>query len=266
MPDRSTLRSTLNEALKAKAGCLTPLELEKLAKDTSPKDAHLAQCSRCQTELALLKSFESDAPLPDEGAAVTWISARLERNLGQIKGSTNSRDVNDPDRLGSWFSRLLGARRSQWLVPIAAALLIAVALTGVELSRRSGEPQLRADAGNGAVIYRSQVYRSQEVEVTGPTGDLMDAPKTLEWKAFPGATEYRVSIMEVDEVPLWSGQTNDATVTIPVALQAKMLPGKPMLWRVTALDSQGQVLAASQVQRFSVQRKSSGSTNEVLPR
>lgn len=251
-------RTSINQALTATPDCLTLPELEKLAEESSPNNPHLAQCPRCQAEVAMLKSFESSTPLPDEGAAVAWISARMERQLGQIKHPTTSRvgDIAAASE-ASWLSRWLGSRRVLWLVPVAA-LLVAVA-AGVLTSRRSKEPELRADAGNGPVVYRSQ-----EIEVTGPAGELVEAPKSLQWKAFAGTAEYKVSIMEVDEVPLWSGQTRDSIVTIPNATRAKLLPGKPVLWRVTALDSLGHVLAVSQMQRFSVQRKSSRTTSGVL--
>jgi hypothetical protein len=246
--------STLRAALQAKPDCLTPQQLEKLAGDSSLKDPHLAQCSRCQTELALLVSFESSEPLPGEGAGVAWISARLEQRLDQIKGSRISQKVDASEKAGSWISQLFRGQRSRWLVPVAAALIIATA--GIAFLHRSREPQLRADVGRGPVVYRSQ-----EIEVIAPAGELPDAPKTLQWKAFAGASKYRVSILEVDQEPLWAGETSDLVLTIPAAIRARMLPRKPILWRVTALDNQGRTLASSQMQRFSVQLKSSRSAD-----
>jgi hypothetical protein len=256
-------RSPITDALKSKPDCLTPAQLEKFAEDSSLdsslKNPHLAECSRCQTELALLKSFESSEPLPGEGAAVAWISARLERNLSQIKGVPGSRDMSAEGGASSWFSRLFGGRTSRWLVPATAALVVIVAGILVVENHRSDEPQLRADTGNGPIVYRSQ-----EVETISPTGVLTEAPKSLQWKTSPGATRYKVTLTEVDDSPLWSDETSDSIVTIPEAILAKMLPGKPVLWRVTALDSQGRVLASSQAQRFSVQLKPSGSTGGTL--
>ena len=252
-------RSTLNEALRPQPGCLTPEELEKCAQNPTGEHPHLAQCSRCQAELALLKSFESSEPIAGEGAAVAWISARMERQFDQIKNPGRAGPVRASQEEISWFSRVFGRGSARWLVPAAAVLVVAMATFLLE--HRSQEPQLRADAGNGPVVYRSQ-----EVEVKGPVGEVNEAPKILEWKIFPGSVEYKVSIMEVDEIPLWTGQTRDLILTIPTAVRAKMLPGKPVLWRVTALDSRGRVLAVSQIQRFSVQRKSSGSTSGVLSR
>jgi hypothetical protein len=119
------------------------------------------------------------------------------------------------------------------------------------LLRPSKEPELRANLGAGPAVYRSQ-----QVEVVSPVGELAGAPNTLQWKSFPGAAEYKAELMEVDHAPLWSTKTNDTSFTIPSATRAKMLPGKPVLWQVTALDSQGRMLAVSQLQRFSVARKS----------
>jgi hypothetical protein len=244
-------RSSLNQALKGKDDCLTLQELEKLVEDSALKNSHLAGCPRCQTELSLLRSFESNEPLPDEGAAVAWISKHLDQRLGEIKQGTSSRAPATPTE--GWFSGFFRGPGMRWLVPVSVVLLLIV--LGIGLTHRSQEPQLRADAGNGPVLYRSQ-----EIQVIAPTGEVTEAPKTLQWKPVPGLTRYKISIMEVDESLLWSGETNDSTLTIPVSTRVKMLPGKPVLWRVTALDDQGRVLATSQLQRFSVRIKSSGST------
>jgi hypothetical protein len=256
--NRSILnRSLLNQALKAKADCLTPQELEKLAADASASHPHLSECAHCEGELAMLKMFESSEPLPGEGAAVAWISARLEKSLDQIKNPGRARKAANTNV--SWISRLLGGGNMRWLLPVTAVLV--VALTSAVLMRRSQEPQLNANAGQGPAVYRSQ-----EVATIGPSGELPEAPKTLQWKAFPGASGYKIEIMEIDENPLWSSETQGQILTIPAAIRAKMLPGKPVLWKVTALDGQEHVLAVSQVQRLSVQRKSPSSNSGVLPR
>ena len=250
-------RSTLNQALKAKAGCLTDGELEKLIENPLLTNSHLVECPRCQSELALLKSFESSEPLAGEGAAVSWISSRLEKNLNQIKNPGLSRAAA-PSAM-SWFSRLFERGSIRWLVPASAALLVAV--TSFLWLHRSQEPQLRAEAGNGPVVFRSE-----EVATIAPTGELSQVPQELRWKPVASAAQYQASIMEVDEVPLWTGKTHDQFLTIPEIIRGKILPAKTVLWRVTALDNQGRVLAVSQMQRFSVQRRSPSSIDHALPR
>jgi len=238
-------RSTLNRALAVRPECLSPRELEQLAEDSSRKHPHLASCPRCQAELAMLKEFEASVPLSDEGAAVAWISSHLDRQLDRIKHPENNRDL--ANATNTRFARLFKRGAARWLVPVAAFAVVAT-FSGILL--RPKAPELRADLGSGPAIYRSQ-----EVVAISPSGELPKAPKDLQWKAFAGAAQYKVSIMEVDRVALWSGTTNYTTLTIPDSTRAKMLPGKPVLWEVTALDSQGRVLAVSQIQRFSVARK-----------
>jgi hypothetical protein len=63
--------------------------------------------------------------------------------------------------------------------------------------------------------------------------------------------------MEVDNSPLWSTETTETSVEIPASLRAKIFPGKPILWQVTAVDAQGRVLGTSQIQRFSSPREHS---------
>jgi hypothetical protein len=241
-------RSMLKAALTSTPECLNLQELEHLAEDPSPKHPHLAACPRCQAELALLKEFEASSPLPDEGAAVTWISAQVDRNLDQIK-NPGSVSRNAQSRATGWFSAFLSVGTGRWLVPVTAIVVVAAA--SVILLRTSKKPELRANLGSGPAVYRSQ-----QVEAVSPVGELAGAPNSLQWKGFPGASEYKVEVMEVDHAPLWVAQTNDTSFTIPSATRARMLPGKPVLWQVTALDSQGRTLAVSQLQRFSVARKS----------
>ena len=245
MMDRQLLKS----ALAMGPECLTLEQLERLTTESPQRDPHVARCPRCQAELALLKSFESGTPLPDEGAAVAWITSRLEKGLDQIKHP--ERAAGHP-QIVSWLTRLFGVGRMRVFVPAAAILIVGV--MSVILLRPSKEPELRAGVGTAP-----QVFRSQEVEIIAPSGDLEKAPEALQWKPVPGAAQYKVSIMEVDQTPFWTGETKDLTVKLPRPIRDKMIVSKPLLWQVVAFDVQGRVLAASQVQRFRVTPKLSGS-------
>jgi hypothetical protein len=220
-------RSNVREALQYKPECLSIEELESLL-DGSKSHPHLETCPRCRAELAMLRSFESDVPVPGEGRAANKTS---------------------------WLTQLV-AGRGRWLVPATA--LVVMVVVGYAVLHRPQEPDLRASSGNGPVVYRTQ-----ELQVIEPVGEVPSGPETLRWQAFPGASGYQVSVMEIDQTILWHAQTHDQSLTIPVAVRDKMLPGKPLLWRVEAVDSQGRVVASSQVQRFSVQRKPA--TSAVVP-
>lgn len=246
MSDRDILKS----ALSVTPECLPPEQLEALL-DGKRSHPHLAQCSRCQAELALLKSFESGTPLPDEGAAVAWIGSHLDRQLETIKDPSRLRAgrlaVRTFEPRGSWLGKIFGLGGMRWVLPATA--MAAVAIVAVILMRPAKEPELQANAG------QTTVFRSQELQLVSPVGDVQQVPQELRWQAFSGSDLYRVAVMEVDHSSLWNSETKETSVAIPVAVRAKMLPGKPILWQVTALDGQGRVLVTSQVQRFASPRE-----------
>ena len=232
-------RETLKSALAPTSDCLTPQQLEAFLAEPQKQNAHLSSCARCQAELSMLQAFESDAPLPGEGAAVAWISSQLDRRMDQIKGQSRAAASS------SLWARVWSSWSTRILVPAAAVM--AIAIGSFVMLRPAKEPELRADAGNGPVVFRSQ-----QVDLVGPSGSVSEAPKSLAWKAFPGAALYKVSLMEVDRNPLWDAETNAISVEVPAAVRAKMLLGKTVLWQVTALDAQGKVLATSQAERLVV--------------
>jgi len=246
MADRDILKSTL----AATPECLTPEQLEALL-DGKHSNPHLAACPRCQAELAMLKSFESGAPLADEGAAVAWISSHLDRQLESIKNPSGTRGAVQNRAVGdSWLARTLCIRGWRWALP--ATVVAPAVVAGVILLRPPKEPDLQANASG-----HPAVYRSQEIQVVGPVGDVQQVPRRLQWQSFPGAQLYKVGVMEVDNSSLWSTETSETSVEIPATLSAKILPGKPILWQVTAVDAQGRVLGTSQIQRFSSPREHS---------
>lgn len=251
MSDLELLKSTLARTPE----CLSAEQLESLTSDRAQvsNHPHLSQCARCQAELALLKSFETATPLPNEGAAVAWIGAHLERQLDSIKGGTGSSGLQPVQPLraqGSWFSMILGLPAMRWAIPLTA--LAALVVMSAVLLRSPKEPQLQASAERQGAIYRSQ-----EIELVSPLGDVEQVPRELRWQVFESAVAYQLALMEVDHSVLWSSETKTSSVEIPMPIRAKMLPGKPILWQVKALGQQGQILASSQVQQFVVPRKQS---------
>jgi hypothetical protein len=242
MSYRNVLKSTLSTTPE----CLAPEQLEALL-DGKRSHPHLAECPRCQAELAMLKSFEFGAPLPDEGAAVAWIGSHLERQLENIKNPSR-RGLLRPatQRLEapvSWLARIFGVGGMRWVLP--ATVVAAIAIASAILLRPAKAPELQANAAR-----QSAVYRSQEVQLVSPIGDVQQVPRELSWQTFAGAATYRIVVMEVDHSALWTLETKEISVELPASLRAKMLPGKPILWQVAALDPQARVLGTSQVQKF----------------
>jgi hypothetical protein len=242
MSDRDILKSTLSTSSE----CLAPEQLELLL-DGKQSHPHLAECPRCQAELAMLKSFEFGSPLPDEGAAVAWIGSHLERHLEEIKQPSRGGLLRPAtQRLEapiSWLARIVGVGGMRWVVPAAA--VAAVAIASAILLRPAKEPQLQAN-----ITKQTAVYRSQEIQLVSPLGGVPQVPRELNWQTFNGAATYRIVVMEVDHSALWSSETKQSSIELPASLRAKMLPGKPILWQVTALDAQARVLGTSQVQKF----------------
>jgi hypothetical protein len=218
-------RELLKAAMAQSPQCLSSAELDRLVSMPDATDGHLSNCARCQAELTMLRAFQSDESLPDEGAAVAWIGSRLEKRLNEIKSGRAPRERGKKPL----FEALLSYARLRVLV------------------RSPKQPDLSAHLGNAP-----EVFRSQEIEVVGPSGKVAKAPEKLEWETVPGADNYKAEVMEVDQTPLWSWATKDNFVTISPALRARMVKGKAMLWRVTALDKQNRIIRSSQVQRFIV--------------
>ena len=185
--------------------------------------------------------------------AVAWISSHLDRQLESIKNPSRARAraaTQNLETQDSWLTRTFGIKGWRWALP-ATAVAVAV-IVGVILLRPPKEPDLQANAGGQPAIYRSQ-----EIQLVSPVGDVPQIPRTLQWQPFPGAGSYKVMVMEVDNSPLWSAETKEATIEIPPGVRVKMLPGKPILWQVSAMDERGRILGSSQIQRFATPRRHS---------
>jgi Putative zinc-finger len=246
---RSRERALLRKALLSSCACATPLELGRLAdgllaqSEAARLRDHVSTCSRCQTELMLLQDFENAAPRPDEEDAVGWISARLERRFSEARmGFSPVLPLHDAAR----------PRRSVFTAlnvggfAVAAATLVAALLIGLRERRipELAQPSLAAPT----------VLRSAGIETFSPAEDLDAAPRELRWEPQTAAASYSVQVMEVDHAELWSAETRDARIAVPLALRARMVPGKPLLWEVVAKDAAGKVIAWSGKKRFRVRR------------
>lgn len=242
-------RSLLRKALSSSRACLTPLELGRLA-DASvdePEDArlfnHLSDCVRCQTELALLNSFEDAAPRADEKSAVASISARLERQFSQASAGpppVQARHAAALPRRSVFTALNLGG------FAIAAATLSAAVIIGLQERRTPGLASPSSSA--------STVLRSAGITTVSPAGELDAVPTELRWEPQAGAASYSVQVMEVDQSQLWSAEALDAAVALPEALRARIVPGKPLLWEVVAKDAAGRAVAWSGKQRFRMKK------------
>ena len=225
MKSRRDPRAALDRALVPTSACIP---VERLGEaPTAAESAHMTGCARCQTEWALWQQFDRSTPASDEGAAVQWVVAELQRRRGGGEAH--------PVRARRW---LTWPRFAVAAVPIAVAAAIGVGLWNPEPSPRV--PQGR------------QVYRTAGVQAMAPLGDVPAAPGTLEWAPVGGAVLYEVQILEVDRAVMWRGSTSAARIDVPPQVAAQFVAGKTMLWIVSARNADGAVVGESPAQRFRV--------------
>lgn len=205
---------------------------------------HVAGCLRCRTELALLKHFDCSAVRRGEEEDVSWIVARLERDMSRLASGypliarREVREMRRPARHRATFVRTIAGG----LAAAAAALLVIL-----NVPVRRATPRLSTDVTAGP-----EILRSDALAVKAPEGDLELPPAELRWEPAKGAASYSVEMTEVDHTHVWSGQSREPRVALPGPVRARVVPGKPFLWKVVAKDAAGNTIAASEVHRFRV--------------
>jgi hypothetical protein len=238
MADNTKTAKIWQEAAAATKECL-PLEtLERMMDNTSgdPKAAaHLAGCAHCQTELAMLKNFEQSTPSADEGAAVAWIAAQLERRqnapVAQQKVAT----------VPFW--------RTLFRVPYlaGAAALAAVLIFGISLYRGNSDGPDKINPGLG-----SGQFRSGAVHLVSPIADQNSAPAEFRWDAVQGANSYTVELKDVAGITLATAKSIQNALPVTPEMRTNMISGKPLKWKVTALDAAGTEIANSSTEQFKI--------------
>ncbi len=200
------------------------MAIERLGQALTDRERnHLAGCARCQSELALWREFETNEVRAEDEADVQAIVGELRR----------PKDAARATNVVPFRPRMLA---------VAAMLVIAVAVAFLVENR---EPSVNVAAGGDSA------YRSASVEVVAPKGDLATAPAELRWNMVAGAKQYDVAVFEVDRTNLWHVTAADTHVALPSSVVAQCVPGKTLLWQVTARRD-ATVIAQSGIQRFRV--------------
>jgi hypothetical protein len=203
--------------------------MEGTAKDPRTQN-HVSTCPHCQAELAMLRKFEYGEASADEGAAVAWIAAQLQRNQKEAAKPV-------PQAIPFW--------RSMFRVPYMAAAAALIVAGSLGISLYESEHFKKPSIDNG---YGYSPLRSGQIRLTSPTGDLVQPPEHLNWEAVKGATSYTVVItaVDIDKTLVWQGQSSENNLTVGPELKSKIHPGKPLTWKVIALDSTGKELATGE--------------------
>ena len=244
MADNFKSREAWRAAMSTTGDCLSVNDLERLAENVPLPDkksnAHLAECPRCQTELALLRNFESTTPAHDEGAAVAWIAAQLGRK--SIKSSPQTAAIG---RLAFWHSFF----RSSYAIAAVAVTLIMIFGVSLYISEHQPAPQLSAELNTP---NPHEIMRSQSVRLIGPSGDLNALPESFRWEAYPGTNSYRVELTEVDGTMVRKETVDQNVLSVKPEWKSVLHNGKPYIWQVTALDASGNAVATSSHERFRI--------------
>lgn len=238
MADNTNTAKIWQEAAAATKECL-PLEALERMIDNPSRDAkaaaHLAGCAHCQTELAMLKNFEQSTPSADEGAAVAWIAAQLERRQNAPVAQQNIA------RVPFWHTMF----RVPYMA--GAAALAAVLIVGISLyhGNSDGPGRINPGLGNGQ-------FRSGAVHLVSPIADQTNAPAKFNWDAVQGASSYTVELKDVAGITLASAKSSQNVLPVTPEMRANMTSGKPLKWKVTALDAAGKEIANSSTEDFKV--------------
>jgi len=207
-----------------------------VAEERRQAEAHIATCPNCQAELSLLRGFATLTVRDDEADAVRWGIDELQRRRAATAGTA---DPKEPA-----VRRWLSASRLRPAL-VLTAVTVAVVFGYYVVDRRA--PRLPADLG-------SDVTRSLAVSLRAPLGDQAEAPARLQWDRVSGAARYHVRLSEVDRQEIWSGDTASPSIDLPPEVRARLVPGKTVLWQVTAYGSANTAIAASNAERFRVVR------------
>ncbi len=220
-------RQALKAGVQRTAKCIP---IERLGDTLAAAELdHANACPRCQAELAVWNAMDDPASTPDEEAAVQWVAAELRHRRSPKRSAL------------SWAAwPVLGSRR--FLATAAAGLLAAsVAFVVWDREPRVGDRQTTV-----------QTYRTAQLQVVAPVGDVREAPADLQWLPVAGAEHYEIAVLEVDQTILWRGSSPAPRVTLPASLVGQFVAGKTVVWEVTARNRSGDAIALSGAQRFRV--------------
>ena len=195
---------------------------------TAAEQDHLAGCLLCQAELRLWETFKESRAGSDETVVQDIVADLTERQWAKLPSPAP-----------------VGVRRltaGPWLSVAAVVILV----VGLGYALWDPQPALGPPGGD------DRITRSADLRIVSPIGDVLRLPLTFEWIAFEGAARYDVTVREVDGTELWTGSSVQPSVDLPPELGTIIVPGKTVIWVVTAIDAAGEILATSAPQRFRV--------------
>jgi hypothetical protein len=186
---------TLERAAQPGPACLAEEALARAADGaaTPAQRTHLASCPVCRARLVELHALLG--------------SRAVSRELARLA---------PPDRTTL-------RRAARWTIAAGAAAAAVLALIVV--------PPLVRDAGMDPLRDHPGVERGVVPLLVSPRGDVTTWPE-FRWSPVPEATQYRITVFDVEGGLVWSAETMDASETPPS--DVVITAGASYWWRVEA--------------------------------
>ena len=176
--------------------------------------AHLAACEPCRKQYAELVRLPPAPP------------SRFDPREFVARG----RDAYRESRLAWW------RHPAVWIAaPAVAAAVVVLAL----LVPR--QPPL---------VERPAGVRSTELAAEAPVGEVR-AAGAFKWSSPFAAARYRLVVRDATGATVFTGSAAAEQLTLPAETAARLTPGR-YTWAVEAIDASGSVIAASQLQSFTI--------------
>lgn len=138
------------------------------------------------------------------------------------------------------------AKTWQWIVPSAAAAVIAIAFFSTSTPQRGVEEPTRDPAG------RASAGSTINLGIVSPAdGASVASIPTFTWRPHGTEALYRFSIVDAGGDSVWAVETRDTTVSLPSDLS--LAPSREYLWSVDAVDSDGAIMTSG-TRRFRISR------------
>lgn len=204
--------------------------------------AHVAACVHCSLELSLLREFELAHPRTGEEAAMDWITTRLLQRVSARAFCPQALERDRDAGRQAWWGAMFTPRFISSAALATATVLLLI--SAILYMRRPMEPKLASS------LVVAEVQRSTSIVALGPSGELAQRPATIHWRKFAGASSYRIRLMEVDRTELWRADAAGSEIVIPESVRSRIVPGKTLLWEVTARSTSGSEISSSGLQRF----------------
>ncbi|MDH3255467.1 MAG: hypothetical protein OEM62_10775 [Acidobacteriota bacterium] len=240
MIERTTIDEWLLRAYGEQGDCPPPevflaAEWEVLGpQERKAVKDHLEHCPACAAERDLAVAFDTAS---EEMSPA--LEANLERLLGRLDGQEHGDQAAQRVLRFPAVIRLLSPRA----YGLAAAAMVLLVAGIVVRSMGGGAPPLPRAPVEDAT-------RSSTVDIVAPVGQIESFPEQLLWLQVEGALEYRVTMTEVDETPLWSATVSTPPVELPEPVRARLQESVVYFWFVEALDSAGSRIAWSEPVSF----------------